>query len=135
MGNQHPAVTHSGGRGRVPDTIKRGRLRFLYSLFVDEFKEDIWKALLKCLKHKDARINLILIQELADRLEGRPVQPHEITEKRSTTFTLADGTVILRDGAAAAEGGEEREAGDDGWRPAGVKPPEPPALAPGPVSP
>mgnify|MGYP001565615192 FL=1 len=132
MANPHPVPKRHG----AVDVISRGRIRYLYSLFIDEFREDIWKALIKCLKHKNPRINLMLIQEMADRLEGRAVQPHEITEKRSTTFVLAEGTVILRDGAPAAEEGEEagyatlpappppRDEGDDGWRPP-AQPPEP----------
>ena len=132
MANPHPVPKRHG----AVDVISRGRIRYLYSLFIDEFREDIWKALIKCLKHKNPRINLMLIQEMADRLEGRAVQPHEITEKRSTTFVLAEGTVILRDGAPAVEDAEEPgyvtlpapppprlEDGDDGWRPP-AQPPE-----------
>lgn len=132
MANPHPVPKRHG----AVDVISRGRIRYLYSLFIDEFREDIWKALIKCLKHKNPRINLMLIQEMADRLEGRAVQPHEITEKRSTTFVLAEGTVILRDGAAAEDAEEpgyvtlpappppRLEDGDDGWRPP-AQPPEP----------
>jgi hypothetical protein len=78
--NSHSNEPHRRG----PDRIPRTSVRLFYRVFLAENRERLWNALVKAAD--DPKLAMVLLENIGNRVEGRPVQHHNIQAPRTTIF-------------------------------------------------